>query len=60
MFFEIKMGRIRAISISKIRKIIEIKKKLIENGIRDEHIASKPHSNDDLFSRSIESFLLIK
>ena len=50
------IGRINAISTSKIRKIIVIKKNRIENGIRDEFIGSNPHSKGDLFSRSVIVF----
>ena len=50
------IGRISAISTSKIKKIIAIKKKRIEKGIRDEFNGSKPHSNGDIFSRSVRVF----
>lgn len=46
------IGRIRAISTSKIKKIIVIKKNRIEKGIRDEFKGSNPHSKGDVFSRS--------
>lgn len=46
------IGRISAISTSKIKKIIEIKKKRKEKGKREEDFGSKPHSNGDDFSRS--------
>lgn len=46
------MGKIRAISTSKIKKIIAIKKNRIEKGSREEFIGLKPHSNGDNFSRS--------
>lgn len=51
------IGKIRAISTSKIRKIIVIKKNRIEKGIREEFIGSNPHSNGDVFSRSFIDFL---
>jgi len=50
------IGRIRAISTSKIKKIIVIKKNRKENGKRDEDFGSNPHSNGDLFSRSTRVF----
>lgn len=50
-------GMIRAISTSKIRKIIVIKKKWRENGRREEDFWSNPHSNADNFSRSKLFFL---
>ncbi len=37
--------------------MIAIKKNRKENGIREELIGSNPHSNGDLFSRSIIVFL---
>ena len=46
------MGRIKAISTSKIKKIIAIKKNRIENGIRDEQKGLKPHSKGEAFSCS--------
>lgn len=53
------IGRIRAISTSKIKKIIAIKKKCRENGSRDEDLGSNPHSNGEHFSRSVTDFLEI-
>jgi len=50
------IGKINAISTSKIKKIIVIKKNRKENGNRDEDFGSNPHSNGDLFSRSIKAF----
>ena len=50
------MGKIRAISTSKIKKIIAIIKNRIENGSREESIGSKPHSNGEDFSRSVVVF----
>jgi hypothetical protein len=41
-----------AISTSKIKKIIAIKKNRRENGKRDELKGSNPHSKGDIFSRS--------
>lgn len=46
------MGRIKAISTSKIKKIIAIKKKRIEKGRREEFMGLNPHSKGDSFSRS--------
>lgn len=46
------IGKIKAISTSKIKKIIAIKKNRIEKGIREELNGLKPHSNGDSFSRS--------
>jgi len=43
----------RTISISKIKKIILIKKNLKEKGLRGEFIRLNPHSNGDLFSISL-------
>jgi hypothetical protein len=48
------------ISTSKIKKIIEIKKNRIENGIREESIGSNPHSKGEVFSRSRIVFFEIK
>lgn len=50
------IGRIRAISTSKIKKIIVIRKNRRENGRRDDDLGSNPHSNGDDFSRSIRVF----
>lgn len=56
--FNVKIiGKINAISTSKIKKIIVIKKNRKENGIREEDLGSKPHSNGEDFSRSIKVFL---
>lgn len=46
------IGKINAISTSKIKKIIVIRKNRIEKGIREEFIGSNPHSKGDIFSRS--------
>lgn len=50
------IGRIKAISTSKIKKIIAIKKNRIEKGIREEFKGSNPHSKADDFSRSLIIF----
>lgn len=50
------IGKIKAISTSKIKKIIVIKKKCKEKGIRAEDLGSNPHSNGEFFSRSIKDF----
>lgn len=51
------IGKINAISTSKIKKIIVIKKNRIEKGSREEFIGSNPHSKGDVFSRSVKDFL---
>lgn len=43
--------------MSKIKKMIAIRKNRIENGIRDEFLGSKPHSKGEVFSRSRMVFL---
>lgn len=53
------MGKIKAISTSKIKKIIAIRKNRIEKGRREEFIGLNPHSKGDSFSRS-EIFFLPK
>lgn len=53
------MGRIRVISISKIKKITAIKKNRNEKGNRAELLGSKPHSKADGFSRSNDFFWAI-
>ena len=50
------IGKIKAISTSKIKKIIAIRKNCRENGSREDDLGSNPHSNGDLFSRSIMDF----
>jgi hypothetical protein len=50
------IGKIKAISTSKIKKIIVIKKNRIEKGNREEFIGSNPHSNGEVFSRSFIVF----
>jgi hypothetical protein len=51
------IGRSRAISTSKIRKITAIRKNRSKNGRRADLFGSNPHSNGDLFSRSSMVFL---
>lgn len=46
-------GKSRTISTSKIKKIIASKKNRREKGSRADFIGSNPHSNGDLFSRSL-------
>lgn len=46
------IGKIKAISTSKIKKIIVIKKNCKEKGRRDEEKGSNPHSKGEFFSRS--------
>lgn len=53
------IGINKAISTSKIKKITAIKKNWIENGKRENLLGSKPHSNGEAFSRSINLFLEI-
>lgn len=50
------MGRIKAISTSKIKKIIAIKKNRRENGRREDLLGSNPHSKGEHFSRSVIAF----
>jgi len=50
------IGKIKAISTSKIKKIIAIIKNRIEKGSREEFDGSNPHSKGELFSRSIKAF----
>lgn len=51
--FNVKIiGKISAISTSKIKKIIAIKKNRMEKGKREEFIGLNPHSNGESFSRS--------
>lgn len=50
-------GRIITISISKIRKITEIKKNFKENEMRDSEKGSNPHSKGDNFSLSSDLFI---
>lgn len=53
------IGIIKVISTSKMRKIMAIRKKRREKGIRDEFIGLNPHSNADGFSRSWKFFFAI-
>lgn len=46
------IGKINAISTSKIRKITVIKKKCNEKGMRADDLGSNPHSKGEHFSRS--------
>lgn len=50
------IGKINAISTSKIRKIIVIKKNRNEKGSREDDFGSNPHSNGEHFSRSVNVF----
>lgn len=59
IFRDTTRGSSRVISTSKIRKITAIRKNCRENGIRAEDFGSKPHSNGDLFSRSMNVFFEI-
>lgn len=60
LVFNVKIiGKIITISISKIRNRTAIKKNCDENGIREDLFGSKPHSNGDIFSRSMIDFFLI-
>lgn len=56
LFFDIIIGNISAISTSKIKKIIAIKKKFNEKGRREELKGSNPHSKGEFFSRSLIIF----
>ena len=49
-------GRIKVNSISKIRKIMAMRKNWIEKGKRADLIGSNPHSKGEGFSRSLNSF----
>lgn len=50
------IGKIKAISTSKIKKMMAIKKNRIEKGRREEFIGSNPHSKGEHFSRSVIDF----
>lgn len=52
IFIVMIIGKIIAISISKIRNRIAIKKNCNEKGKRDDDKGSNPHSKGDIFSRS--------
>lgn len=60
IFIEIIKGRSRVISTSKIKKIIAIRKKCNEKGSRADDFGSNPHSNGDLFSRSMIVFFAVR
>lgn len=60
IFIIVIKGKRRAISTSKIKKMMAIKKNWFENGSREQFHGSNPHSNGDLFSRSIILFFEIK
>lgn len=51
------MGRSRAISTSKIRKMTAIRKNRREKGSRADLLGSNPHSKGEFFSRSLIDFL---
>jgi len=55
-FIVIISGNSKVISTSKIKKITAIRKNWSEKGIRADDFGSNPHSNGDLFSRSINVF----
>lgn len=55
---EIIIGKINAISTSKIKKMIAIKKNRIEKGFRDEFNGENPHSKGEIFSFSVIFFFL--
>lgn len=58
--FMLKMnGRIRVISISKIKNIMAVKKNCNENVIRALVLGVNPHSNGEFISRFINFFLEI-
>lgn len=50
-------GIIRAISMSNTRKITASRKNRREKGIRADLLGSNPHSNGDIFSRSLDERL---
>ena len=50
------IGKIKAISTSKIKKMMAIKKNRIEKGSREEFIGLNPHSKGESFSRSNNFF----
>jgi hypothetical protein len=57
VFNVIIIGKISAISTSKMRKIIAIKKNRMEKGIREELKGLNPHSKGDIFSRIVLDFI---
>ena len=56
---EITTGIIITNSTSKTKKMTAIRKKCLENGIREDSIGSNPHSKGEFFSRSIILFIEI-
>lgn len=60
LFKIIGKGKIKIISMSKIKKIIAIIKNFKENDIREIDKGSKPHSKGESFSLSINLFFEIK
>lgn len=50
------IGKIKAISTSKIKNTIAIKKNRREKGSREDLFGSNPHSNGEDFSRSLNAF----
>lgn len=60
IFIVIIIGKSNVISTSNTKKIMAIKKKCNEKGNRAEFFGSNPHSNGDLFSRSVKVFLETK
>jgi hypothetical protein len=46
------IGRRRAISISKTKKIIAVKKNWRDKGIREDTLGSNPHSKGEIFWKS--------
>lgn len=53
------IGIINEISISKIKKMVAIKKKWVEKFFRGDDIFENPHSNGEFFSRLIFFFFEI-
>lgn len=51
-------GKSKISSISKIKKIIESKKKWTEKGLRDRDWGVNPHSKGEPFSSSVNLFIL--
>lgn len=54
------IGMIMVISTSNTRNNVATRKNWIENGIRGDLLGSNPHSNGDIFSRSMILFFLVK
>lgn len=59
LLLRIPMGRIKAISMSKIKKIKVVIKKRSEKGLRAFLKGEKPHSKGVIFSRSLIDFSLV-